>query len=113
MEDGGWRMAIVHPPSSILHPLACGGRTMPIPLTDLTRQFIVAAPDATIGAVLVQLPADRYTRAFTYVVLPVAGARYIVVRWIEVEEIARAMDEEVRGLRLATLDGLPRAVEGV
>jgi hypothetical protein len=86
---------------------------MPIPLSDLNRQFIVAVPDATVGALLERLPEERNARAFTYVVLPVAGARYIVVRWIEVEEIARAMDGEVRGLRLATLEGLPGAVGAV
>jgi hypothetical protein len=86
---------------------------MPIPLEELNKNFLVAAPDATIGALLDQLPADRNQRVFLYVVLPVAGGRYVVVRWLEIEQIAKAVGGEIRGLQLAKLQGLPMSVEAV
>src|SRR5919109_2514748 len=86
---------------------------MPIPLEDLEKRFIVAMPDETVGALLARLPDDRNERAFTYVVLPAAGGRYIVVRWLEVEQIAAGLNQDIRGMRLASLRGLPQPVEAV
>jgi hypothetical protein len=86
---------------------------MPIPLEELNKNFLVAAPDATIGALLDRLPTGRDQRVFMYVVLPVAGGRYVVVRWLEIEQIAKAVGGEIRGLQLAKLQGLPMSVEAV
>lgn len=86
---------------------------MPISSSDLEKRFIIAMPDETIGALLSRLPANRSERAFTCIVLPGAGGRYVVVRWSEVEQIAALVRQDIRGLRLATLPGLPQPVEAI
>lgn len=86
---------------------------MPIPLEDLEKNFVVALPDETIGALLVRLPADHNERANTYVVQPVGDGRYVVVRWLEVEQIATAMKQDIRGMQLSSLAGLPQPIGAV
>ena len=86
---------------------------MPIPINELEQKFIFATPDKTIGELLGRLPGDRNERAFVYVVLPVAGGRYVVVRWLEVEQIAAGLGQDVRGMRLSSLPGLPEPVAAV
>ena len=86
---------------------------MPIPINELEQKFILATPDQTIGELLGRLPGDRNERAFVYVVLPVAGGRYIVVRWLEVEQIADGLGQDVRGMRFSSLPGLPEPVAAV
>ena len=65
---------------------------MPIPQEEINTKWIQVAEDETVGAVLARLPGDRTQRAFFYIVLPVAGGRYIVARWVEVEQIAAQTD---------------------
>ena len=82
---------------------------MPIPLEELNKNFLVAAPDATIGALLDRLPTGRDQRVFMYVVLPVAGGRYVVVRWRQ--RVGEVIDSspaigDIDG------DGRPEAVVG-
>lgn len=86
---------------------------MPIPADDLDTQFILATANDTVGALLARLPADRSRRVYTYVVLPVAGERYVVARWLEVERIAAAKGPRIQDQRFADLPGLPDPVEGV
>lgn len=86
---------------------------MPIPQEEINTKWIQVAEDETVGAVLARLPGDRTQRAFFYIVLPVAGGRYIVARWIEVEQIAAQTGQDIRGLRFASLPGLPQPVEAV
>ena len=60
-----------------------------------------AAEGSSRIQVLAKLPPDRNDRAFRYVVVPVAGGRYIVVRWVEVEQIASVMKQDIQGLKLS------------
>jgi CHAT domain len=86
---------------------------MPIPSDDLEKQFIIATPDATVADLLARLPTDRNQRVFSYVVLPGADGRYIVVRWLEVEQIAAGIGQQALDQLFANLPGLPKPVVGV
>ncbi len=68
---------------------------MPIAIDLLDKNFVVAAPNATIGELLRQLPEKRTQRAWFYIVQQATNGRYYVLRWHEVEEIGRAMGGEL------------------
>jgi hypothetical protein len=86
---------------------------MPIPSEKLNTDFIVATADETIGMLRPRLSSDRVARLWTYVVLPAADGLYLVVRWIEVEQIAAATGGNLWEVRLDSLPGLPQPVEAV
>ncbi len=86
---------------------------MPIPQEDINTNLIQIAANETVGEVLTWLPADRAARAFCYVVLAVERERYIAVRWIEIEQIAARMNQDICSMRIATLDGLPPPITTV
>ena len=86
---------------------------MPIPKKDINTNVIQITPNETVDEVLMWLPADRTARAFCYVVLAVEEGRYIVVRWIEIEQIAARMRQDICSVRIAALDGLPPPVTAV
>ncbi|MFL5805244.1 MAG: CHAT domain-containing protein [Roseiflexaceae bacterium] len=86
---------------------------MPIPMDKLDKNFVVAAPNATIGELLGQLPKKRTERAWFYIVQQATNRRYYVLLWKEVEEIGRAMGGELRNYPFKQLDNLPLSVEAV
>jgi len=86
---------------------------MPIPQEDIITNLIVVAAADTVAEVQSRLPANRGDRAYKYVVWAVEGGRYIVVRWLEIEEIARARSENIMQTPIGALPGLPKSVEAV
>jgi hypothetical protein len=86
---------------------------MPIPNEDIHKNFVVAALDETVAQVQARLPARRDERAFKYIVLPAGDGRYIVVRWNEIEALARAQGPGILNSTFRALQGLPRSVEAV
>ena len=86
---------------------------MPIPQEEINTHWIQVVANETIGEVLARLPADRAARAYVYIVFPVAGGRYVVARWVEIEQIALRMAQDTRHLPLGSLQGLPEPVEAV
>ena len=86
---------------------------MPIPKKDINTNVIQITSNETVEEVLMWLPADRTARAFCYVVLAVEAGRYIVVPWIEIEQIAARMRQDVSSMRIAGLDGLPPPVTAI
>lgn len=86
---------------------------MPIPKKDINTNVIQITPNETVEEVLMWLPADRTARAFCYVVLAVEEGRYIVVPWIEIEQIAARMRQDISSMRIAALDGLPPPVTAI
>src|SRR6266542_3928789 len=86
---------------------------MPIPDADIGKNWIAAALNETVAAVLARLPERRGERAFKYLVLPTDDGRFVVVRWAEIEQIAAAAKQDIRGLAIGSLAGLPQPVAGV
>ena len=86
---------------------------MPIPMDKLYTDFIVAAPNATIGELLGKLPKKQAERAWFYIVQQATNGRYYAVLWYEVEEIGRTLGGELRKLPFKLLDPLPLSVEAV
>jgi hypothetical protein len=86
---------------------------MPIPQEEINTDWILASAGEEVAAVQSRLPAARAERAYKYVVWAVEGGRYIVVRWIEIEDIARAQGAGVLQQPIGALPGLPKPVEGV
>jgi CHAT domain len=86
---------------------------MPIPQEDIITNLLVAAATDTVAEVQSRLPANRGDRAYKYVVWAVEGGHYIVVRWLEIEDIARAQSQNIMQTAIGTLPGLPKPVEAV
>src|SRR5262245_25074462 len=86
---------------------------MPIPMDKLNKDFIVAAPNATIGELLGKLPEKQADRARFYIVQQATDGRYYAVLWAEVEEIGRAMGGNLLKFPFKLLENLPRSVEAV
>ncbi len=86
---------------------------MPIPQEDIITNVLVAAATETVAQVQSRLPANRADRAYKYVVWAIEGGRYIVVRWVEIEDIARSQNQDIMQMAIGALPGLPRPVEAV
>jgi hypothetical protein len=86
---------------------------MPIPQEDIITNLIVADAHETVAQVQSRLPANRGDRAYKYVVWAVEGGRYIVVRWLEIEEIARTQSQNIMQTAIGALPDLPPPVEAV
>jgi hypothetical protein len=86
---------------------------MPIPQENLITNLIVVDAGETIAQVQSRLPANRSDRAYKYVVWAVESGRYIVVRWLEIEDIARMQSQNITQMPIGTLPGLPQPVESV
>jgi len=86
---------------------------MPIPQEDIITNVLVADANETVAQVQSRLPANRGDRAYKYVVWAVEGGRYIVVRWLEIEEIAQAQSQNIMQTAIGALPGLPQPVEAV
>ena len=86
---------------------------MPIPKKDINTNLIQITANETVEEVLMWLPHDRAARASCYVVLAVEVERYIVIQWVEIEQIAARSNHDIRGMPIATLDGLPSPVTAV
>lgn len=86
---------------------------MLIPEKDINTNSILIAAQETVDQVLARLPADRAARAFLYIVLPVADGRYVVARWLEIEQIAVRMSQDRRELPLSSLQDLLKPVAAV
>jgi CHAT domain len=86
---------------------------MPIPQEDIITNVLVADANETVAQVQSRLPANRGDRAYKYVVWAVQGGRYIVVRWLEIEEIARTQRQNIMQTAIGALPDLPQPVEAV
>lgn len=75
----------------------------------LTTDFMTVEHDASVSEIYNLLPNDRRdSQAFTYILAALPDGRYIVVRWVEIEEIARrAGPGTIRPLKLTELADLP------
>jgi len=86
---------------------------MPIPQENLITNFIVVVASETVAQVQSRLPANRGDRAYKYLVWAVEGGRYVVVRWLEIEDIARTQSQNIIQTAIGALPGLPQPVEAV
>jgi hypothetical protein len=80
---------------------------MPIPDDELHKNYVLAALDETVGQVRGRLPDNRGERAFKYLVLPAGDGRYVVVRWVEVEQLAQSTGGAILATPFRALAGLP------
>jgi CHAT domain len=87
--------------------------SMPIPQADINTNWVWVAPDETIGQIQAKLAADRKVRAYQYIVFATSDGNYIVARWFEIEQIAAASGQDVRGTPIRMLQGLPKPVIGI
>src|SRR3982750_2652918 len=83
---------------------------MPIPQEDINTNWVWVAPDETITQIQAKLPADRNMRAYKYIVFAIGAGTYIVARWFEIEQIAAASKQDIRGTPIRMLQGLPKPV---
>jgi hypothetical protein len=86
---------------------------MPIPQKDINTNWILVSPDETVGQIRARLPADRNQRAYQYIVFPSRDGNYIVARWVEIEQIAKASGQDIRGTPIGMLQGLAPPVASV
>ena len=86
---------------------------MPIPTSELNRRYLLVAASDTVAAVRDQLPARRAERAYVYVVWPTGAGRFVVVRWDEIEALARADPGAALASPIGGLPGLPDPVAAV
>lgn len=86
---------------------------MPIPQKDINTNWIWVAPNETIGQIQAKLSADRKVRAYQYIVFATSDTNYIVARWFEIEQIAAASGQDIRGTPIRMLQGLPKPVIGI
>src|SRR4051812_9836792 len=87
--------------------------SMPIPQEDINTNWIWVAPNETIGQIQAKLPAERQARAYTYIAFALSDTSYIVARWFEIEQLAAASGQDIRGTPIRMLQGLPKPVIGV
>lgn len=86
---------------------------MPIPQKDINTNWIWVAPNETIGQIQAKLSDDRKVRAYQYIVFATSDTNYIVARWFEIEQIAAASGQDIRGMPIRMLQGLPKPVIGI
>jgi hypothetical protein len=86
---------------------------MPIPQQEINTNWMWVSATETVGQIHARLPADRNERAYKYVVFQSGDGNYVVVRWIEVEQLAAAAGQDIRELPIGSLQGLPKSVIGV
>src|SRR4051812_37176822 len=87
--------------------------SMPIPQEDINTNWIWVAPNETIGQIQAKLPAERQARAYTYIAFALSDTNYIVARWLEIEQLAAASGQDIRGTPIGVLQGLPKPVIGI
>jgi len=87
--------------------------TMPIPQEDINTNWLWVAPNETVGQIQAKLPADRKVRAYKYIVFDTPDGNYVVARWLEIEQIAAAGGQDIRGTPIGMLKGLPKPVIGI
>ena len=56
---------------------------------------------------------DRKVRAYKYIVFATRDGNYIVARWLEIEQLAAASGQDIRGTPIGMLKGLPKPVIGI
>src|SRR5438477_611715 len=86
---------------------------MPIPQADINTNWVWVAPSEAVGQIEAKLPADRNVRAYKYIVFATSDGKYIVARWLEIEQIAAASGQDIRGTPIGMLSGLPKPVIGI
>jgi hypothetical protein len=86
---------------------------MPIPQADINTNWIWVAPNETVEQIQARLPADRKVRAYKYIIFATNDGNYIVARWLEIEQIAAASGQDIRGTPIGMLKGLPKPVIGI
>jgi hypothetical protein len=86
---------------------------MPIPQEDINTNYVWVAPNETVAQIQAKLSADRKVRAYQYIVFAISDTNYIVARWFEIEQIAAASKQDIRGTPIRMLQGLPKPVIGI
>ena len=86
---------------------------MPIPQEDINTNWVWVAANDPVGQIQNRLSADRKLRAYQYLVFAAGGGSYIVARWLEIEQIAAASGQDIRGTPIGMLKGLPKPVIGI
>jgi hypothetical protein len=87
--------------------------SMPIPQEDINTNWIWVSSNETVGQVQAKLSADRRVRAYQYIVFASRDGNYIVARWLEIEQLAAASGQDIRGTPIGMLKGLPASVIGI
>jgi hypothetical protein len=87
--------------------------SMPIPQEDINTNWIWVSSNETVGQVQAKLQADRRARAYQYIVFATRDGNYIVARWLEIEQLAAASGQDIRGTPIGMLKGLPKPVIGI
>src|SRR5215207_6558814 len=87
--------------------------SMPIPQEDINTNWLWVAPNETIAQIQARLPAERQARAYKYIIFAISDSSYIVARWFEIEQIAAASKQDIRGTPIRMLQGLPKPVIGI
>src|SRR5689334_14593361 len=85
---------------------------MPIPQDEISTNWIWASASETVAQVRARLPGNRNEAAYKYIVWAAGGGRYVVVRWYEIEDLARMQGAGILQQPIGSLVGLPPAVEG-
>ena len=86
---------------------------MPIPQEDINTNWVWVSPDEPVRQIQAKLSADRKVRAYQYIVFATRAGSYIVVRWLEIEQLAAASGQDIRGTPISMVEGLPAAVLGI
>jgi hypothetical protein len=86
--------------------------SMPIPQEDINTNWIWVSPNEMVGQIQAKLSADRNVRAYQYIVFATPDGKYIVARWLEIEQLA-ASGQDIRGTPIGMLSGLPKPVIGI
>src|SRR6187455_2149663 len=87
--------------------------SMPIPQEDINTNWIWVSQNETVGQIRDKLPPDRNVGAYKYIVFATDAGTYIVARWVEIERIAAASGQDIRGTPIGMLKGLPQPVIGI
>ncbi|MDQ2995875.1 MAG: CHAT domain-containing protein [Chloroflexota bacterium] len=86
---------------------------MPIPQKDINTNWIWVSPNEMVEQIQTKLSADRKVHAYQYIVFATTDGKYVVARWLEVEQLARMSGQDIRTTPIGMLQGLPQPVIGV
>src|SRR5436853_406729 len=87
--------------------------SMPIPQEDINTNWVWVSSNEPVGQLQAKLSADRKVRAYQYIVFATNAGTYVVARWYEIEQIAAASGQDIRGTPIGMLQGLPKPVIGI
>ena len=79
---------------------------MPIPQEDINTNWVWVSQSETVGQIQAKLSPDRNVRAYQYIVFATNVGTYVVARWLEIEQIAAAGGQDIRGTPIGMLKRL-------